>query len=97
MDQELKAKWVAALRAGEYQQGVGRLHDETCNTYCCLGVLMKVAGKRPQFPTTLSLKEELDLGIASEMTTKLENMNDGENGHEKHSFALIADYIEANL
>lgn len=41
MDKELKAKWVAALRSGEYQQAQGVL----CNgsAFCCLGVLSKVA------------------------------------------------------
>lgn len=38
----LKKKWVEALRSGEYQQGEGHLFDG--NTYCCLGVLCRVAG-----------------------------------------------------
>lgn len=42
MDQELKDRWVAALRSGEYKQEYGRLRSlsETGDTYfCCLGVL----------------------------------------------------------
>ena len=43
MDPELKAKWVAALRSGEYKQGRDVLHNNKSNTYCCLGVLCRVA------------------------------------------------------
>jgi hypothetical protein len=38
----LKKKWVEALRSGEYQQGEGHLFKD--DSYCCLGVLCKVAG-----------------------------------------------------
>lgn len=59
MKRELKDKWLAALRSGEYLQGVGRLYAAGCccgeyqgvgrlyaaaDGYCCLGVLAKVAG-----------------------------------------------------
>lgn len=37
MNPELKAKWVEALRSGEYTQGRGWLCRE--GKYCCLGVL----------------------------------------------------------
>lgn len=53
MNEELKAKWVAALRSGEYQQTKGTLHRDSedkevkagkvCAGYCCLGVLQMVA------------------------------------------------------
>lgn len=38
MNPEIKARWVAALRSGEYQQGTGGLRSEE-NEFCCLGVL----------------------------------------------------------
>jgi hypothetical protein len=41
MNPEVKAKWVAALRSGEYKQIQGRLHDE--KGFCCLGVLCAVS------------------------------------------------------
>lgn len=44
MDQALKAKWVEALRSGEYKQGSGVLFDTYAGSYCCLGVLCKVMG-----------------------------------------------------
>lgn len=37
MNQEIKAKWVTALRSGEYIQTKGALHDYA--GFCCLGVL----------------------------------------------------------
>jgi hypothetical protein len=47
LDPEVKAKWVAALRSGDYRQGRGalaaRLPDGV--EYCCLGVLMEIAAE----------------------------------------------------
>lgn len=40
MDAEWKAKWVAALRSGEYEQGVGNLMAPV--GFCCLGVLCNI-------------------------------------------------------
>ena len=37
MKQKIKALWVAALRSGDYEQGIGQLRNE--NKFCCLGVL----------------------------------------------------------
>lgn len=51
MDAELKTKWLAALRSGEYEQGQKSLcvvtHELTQNpkySFCCLGVLGSIAG-----------------------------------------------------
>lgn len=46
MNPEAKAKWVAALRSGEYRQGCAYLQQTTesgSSRYCCLGVLCRVA------------------------------------------------------
>lgn len=40
MPQEIKTKWLSALRSGDYTQSGGSLKDE--QGYCCLGVLMEV-------------------------------------------------------
>lgn len=37
---EVKSKWIAALRSGEWRQGIGELRTET--GFCCLGVLAEV-------------------------------------------------------
>lgn len=41
MNPEVKAKWTAALRSGDYQQGRGGLLKD--GKYCCLGVLCDIA------------------------------------------------------
>jgi hypothetical protein len=43
MNPEIKARWVAALRSGEYQQTTGNLRTE--NGFCCLGVLCDLHSK----------------------------------------------------
>lgn len=47
MNPEIKAKWVAALRSGDYQQGYGQLREMPDPVtgkrgHCCLGVLCDV-------------------------------------------------------
>jgi hypothetical protein len=49
MTQELKNKWLEALRSGEYKQGIAALqmvalHSIESNFYCCLGVLCDISG-----------------------------------------------------
>lgn len=47
MNQEIKARWLTALRSGEYEQGDGQLHydevGEEKPQFCCLGVLCDLA------------------------------------------------------
>ena len=46
MNPAVKAKWIAALRSGEYEQTTGRLRNG--DSFCCLGVLCNVhAAKHP--------------------------------------------------
>lgn len=43
MNQEIKAKWIEALRSGKYSQGIGAMktsHDTP--NHCCLGVLCEL-------------------------------------------------------
>jgi hypothetical protein len=100
MDAELKARWVAALRSGEYEQGRRQLRAG--DTYCCLGVLCVVAsiplngiGTSCVSPSGADLdyrplRDLLgDRGGAGELMA----MND----LDRRSFAQIAAYIEANL
>jgi hypothetical protein len=44
MNKEIKARWLAALRSGEYEQGQGQLVSEEGH-YCCLGVLCDLHSK----------------------------------------------------
>ena len=43
MNSEVKAKWIKALRSGEYEQGQLALRVD--NKYCCLGVLCDLYDK----------------------------------------------------
>lgn len=39
MNQQIKEKWLEALRSGKYKQGSFRLRKSEGNRFCCLGVL----------------------------------------------------------
>lgn len=98
MDAELKAKWVAALRGGEFEQASGNFHIG--GKYCCLGVLACVlTGIRGAAITTKHPGSDtlggylVDQGVPSKKMSTFVRMNDVEG----KSFAEIADYIEANL
>lgn len=96
MDAELKAKWVAALRSGEYRQGCRFLLTES-GAMCCLGVLREVAspGNRDssmdnnKMPT---LEQRVLWFGTFDNSGVLADMNDAGS-----TFSEIADYIEANL
>jgi hypothetical protein len=89
MNKDLKAKWVEALRSGDYKQGTQLLKnqgEDEC-TYCCLGVLCVIAGK----DTDAGSYRWLNKVTKGYYPFVLMNDDDGK------SFAEIADYIEANL
>lgn len=89
MDAKIKAKWIAALRSGSYQQGTETLRAK--NKYCCLGVLCDVDGaewreRSPASHVFIALgmgDAELEgnycneIGISKEEQDLLMAMNDG--------------------
>src|SRR5262245_26699265 len=107
MNAGLKAKWLAALRSGDYKQGHDWLRFR--NRYCCLGVLCEVAevprdrhnnyafasGKESQ--TTLRGQLMDEVGKAN-IDSCIE-MNDGDKqmGIAPKSFSEIADWIEEHV
>lgn len=99
MNAELKAKWVAALRSGDYKQttGVLRLGD----AFCCLGVLCEVAGVpaveggyrfSDGFVNFCILSGSMAKEVGQQSASVLVDLND--NGKP---FTDIADWIEANV
>jgi hypothetical protein len=109
LTKRLKAKWVKALRSGDYEQGHGCLRD-SAGGYCCLGVLAEVAGERSvssggalresqgYYGDESSHKVALPAGIPE----RLANLNDGYYNHagkkrKPKSFAWLASYIERYL
>lgn len=103
LDPELKAKWVSALRSGEYQQCAEYLHKD--GRYCCLGVLAVVIGHPVSDIDNRGVLDFVDSELANRLedyparTNKvaLEAMNDGTNEVRRHSFQEIAEWIEFNL
>lgn len=57
MNPEVKAKWVAALRSGRYEQDTNWLHPAG-GGYCCLGVLCEVAVKEGVIPPPTLIEGE---------------------------------------
>jgi hypothetical protein len=95
MDPELKARWIAVLRSGEYSQGTGKLKSK--DGYCCLGVLCML--KEPRMINRYGFADA-ELGNYATIeewighdTADLYQMNDS----GCRSFVEIADWIEKNL
>lgn len=105
MNQEIKAKWVAALRSGNYEQGHYRLRSN--DRYCCLGVLCDIVGggewiesdagykwfdKSILTSYILPLSVQKLANLSSQKADALMRLND-----QFIPFNGIADYIEINL
>lgn len=91
---ELKAKWLEALRSGEYKQTTGVMYESETDGYCCLGVLAICTGRTDtdiECETFITNGSTYDVLNADTQRT-LAGMND--NGK---SFETIADYIEENI
>lgn len=99
MNPELKAKWVAALRSGKYNQGTGCLYSNFKNVYCCLGVLSAIKGV-PKSEIVVRGHDDFGVdGLGRTSQRALWTRNDGTGDFQGNplSFAQIADYIEENL
>lgn len=102
---EFKAKWVAALRSGEYTQGKANLYTPETDSYCCLGVAGRLNGidthklAYKSNPSTDSVYEDVCPGIEDDDRDELIQMNDGEwgSGRGQKTFNEIADHIEKYL
>lgn len=106
MNKEIKAKWVADLRSGEYRQIKETLRNRGKGR-CCLGVLAEVNGAKWESdvvcyvtlsgPVKDSHRSEglywgQKTGLTQEQAEFLANAND-----TGMTFAEIADWIEENL
>jgi hypothetical protein len=100
MNAELKQKWIAALRSGDYEQARFDLVDRDRDgavSYCCLGVLLCITGTRrpPQMVESHSSDYGYieDLLGGSNVRLALVDLND----YKRANFSHIADYIERAL
>jgi hypothetical protein len=91
MNIELKAKWVDALRSGEFTQQTLEIGAQ--KHLCCIGVCGVVAGIQQASNDWGSYAVSKLIGLTDEERDTLFKMNDT----DQRSFAEIADYIEANL
>ena len=110
MNQQIKTKWVTALRSGKYNQTRSVLKDS--NGYCCLGVLCEVSkqmtgfgiaenkkeiGKEECLGTTITKWAELSSrnGNVVIINGKLDNL--ASHNDSFNTFLEIATAIEAQL
>lgn len=106
LNPEFKAKWIAALRSGEYIQGEKYLYK--AGRYCCIGVACAVAGIPEEEICGVGLIEDnaflvrhpelsplssCDIKTNADAAMPLTDMND----IQGKSFNEIADWIEENL
>lgn len=103
MNADIRARWLAALRSGEYRQGQGRLRDG--NAFCCLGVCAMIIDSEgwqiqpggrwlhQDRLATLSLCTLASIGLTYHEQSMLSSMNDD----ESLPFPEIADWIEQNI
>lgn len=93
LDAKLKAKWIEALRSGEYEQG--KFSFELGGRFCCLGVLCRVMGQSTKEPGGIGDNWMAVSDVIPDGDTQrdLWRMND----IQDKSFDEIADYIEKNL
>lgn len=110
MKPEVKTKWLAALRSGEYKQGRYVLRTASDN-FCCLGVLCDLAEKAGVVKATLrkdayqyaGKKGFLPSEVVNWAGLDYDNPKVGDelltelNDFENLSFDDIADYIEKYL
>jgi len=107
LPKKFKAKWLTALRGGEYRQGECELVDDDDN-YCCLGVGCSVLGiendailnggvpldsMSSKIPSYFSNNHNHN----DDWMERLTGMNDGTGGYKQKSFKQIANWIEKNL
>lgn len=97
-----KEQWIPALRSGQYEQGVGKLHDKD-NRFCCLGVACDLLKDKLSLEVregTCSYKYDYSevylpeavenyIGLIDTSQDELANLNDTGN-----TFNQIADALE---
>ena len=113
MNKDVKAKWVAALRSGEYKQTQNRLREG--NAFCCLGVLCNLHAKahrriaadqtRPsvymdhthELPEDVMVWAGLGTDIGDKVVINGRKRSLAEHNDQGRTFKQIADAIEAQL
>ena len=107
MNNEVKARWIQALKSGNFQQGKNSLHYE--NKFCCLGVLCELAVENNVSSYERSVDSSYTYYDGGSTTPAARVLNWAElesitvetlirmNDSYENSFETIANYIEENL
>lgn len=86
MNQEIKKAWTNALRSGAYRQG--RLHLQTNEAFCCLGVLCDLATK-----AGIVGRETLRLGSSTKKIS-FYNPSNSTDASDTHLPGCVAEWAE---
>lgn len=107
LDPEFKAKWLEALKGGEYKKGENVLYNNIKDSYCCLGVACIVLGiTKEQLIGGAILSERLEAHFGIEFPKAINyNYYEGYPNHSKltwlndksDTFLPVIEYIEQNL
>ena len=110
MDAQLKAKWIEALRSGDFKQGHAALFDDVGEQkiFCCLGVLCETQGTQwgdIGDQGQLGSIQVRDIGRSFLSKEALDHFGLTEDqqvtlatmNDDGSDFSEIADYIESNL
>jgi hypothetical protein len=89
MDPDIKAKWLEALRSGEYKQATQVLQNR--RGYCCLGVLCRAVGAEFQ-----ELHSDDDRYYDNVPVLDGINLANGDDGELSRSFLRRAGLTEEN-
>jgi hypothetical protein len=110
MNQQIKQKWLEALRSGKYQQAKDTLRNES--RFCCLGVLCDIHAQETGNSWSEDNRYLLNFEALPEDVVRWAELNSDDpevrDGYNRasalsqlndwgYSFAEIADLIEASL
>lgn len=97
MERELRDRWVAALRSGEYRQIRGKACSQSGKSHCCLDVLRVLIGL-PQDITEEGLwREPVTATMLALVPCKVQYQLADLNDSQKRNFNQIAGWIEENI
>lgn len=110
LPKRFKAKWITALRSGEYKQGSIYLHDKEENTYCCLGVACRIIDPKIDMQHSGLIVEDVKIFKDLKVPNILKGYEDLDSKEYNpvvdrlvtmndggRSFKLIANWIDKNL
>lgn len=97
LPEDFKARWIGALRTGDFKQGRSMLYNADNNTYCCLGVAAVCDGISLDELKGLGYTNGIDESLKTDGLIALRPYEDTFatlNDSKGLSFSEIADIIE---